>query len=122
MPLYCSSEIFEALRGMAFPATKEDLLDYAEMNDASEAVVVSLDQLADGAIYRDITEVCENARIECSNQIIDVLADASFPATREDLLRHAQRRGASDSVMYALSALPSGYTFDAAEEMCKFVL
>ena len=122
MPLYCSRDVFEALDGIHFPATKEDLIEYAEMNDASEAALISLDQLDDGAIYRDISEVCDNARIQCNSEVIQVLADAPFPATREQLIRFAQRNGANESVMFALSALTSGYTFDSVEGMCELVL
>ena len=122
MPLYCSRDVFQALEGIAFPATKEDLLEYAETNDAPEAVVISLDQLDDNAIYRDISEVCENARIACNRAVIVVLTDAPFPATREALLRFAERNGAGDLVMFALRALPSAYTFTDAREMCDLIL
>lgn len=122
MPYYCSRDVFEALEGISFPATKDDLIEYAEMNDASEAVIVSLDQLDDHGIYRDISEVCDNARVQCGIDVMQVLESAPFPATREELLRFAQRHGADGSVMFALSALPSGFTFTSSEEMCGLIL
>lgn len=122
MPYYCSRDVFEALDGMSFPATKEDLIEYAEMNDASEAVIVSLDQLEADGIYRDISDVCDNARIQCGIDVMQVLESAQFPATREELLRFAQRHGADESVMFALSALPSGFTFATSDEMCQLIL
>jgi len=122
MVLYCSREIFEAVNGVRFPATKEDLLEYAEAKDAREAVIVTLDKLEETRIYRDISAVCENARIECSREVVRALADVRFPANREGLLEFAERHGAPASVTHALTALPSGYTFEDIEEMCRFIL
>lgn len=122
MVLYCSREIFEALTGMALPATKADLLARAMAKDAPEAVIVTLDKLDETRTYRAISEVCENARIKCSYEVVQALTDAAFPANRERLLEHAQRRGAPVSAIHALSALPSGYTFENIEEICEFVL
>ena len=79
MPLYCSLEVFEALAGAAFPATRRELLDYAKRRDAPEAVVVILNQLPDAA-FRDISDVCHNAGIVCSVEAAQALAGAAFPA------------------------------------------
>ena len=53
MALFCSTEIFEALDGMNFPATKEDILDFAQFKDAREAVVVVLNTLDDSMIFHE---------------------------------------------------------------------
>ncbi len=122
MVLYCSREIFEALNGMALPAAKADLLAYAMAKDAPEAVIVTLDKLDETRTYRAISEVCENARIECSYEVVQALTDAPFPADRERLLEHARHSGAPASAIHALSALPSGYTFENTEEVCELAL
>lgn len=122
MPLFCSREVFEALDGVRFPATKEDLLDLAELKDASEAVIVVLNGLRDDLVYRDISEVCEYVRVACNYETVRTLSHAPFPARREDLIRWAISCGVPASVMHALEALPSGYTFANLDEMCEFIL
>lgn len=122
MALYCSREIFQALDGMHFPATKEDLLDYAEFKDAREAVVVVLNELNEGAIFHDVSEVCENARIACNLQVVRVLQQAPFPAKREDLIGFAVNENAPDSVKSALERLPSEYTFGSLDDVCDYIL
>lgn len=122
MALFCSTEIFEALDGMKFPATKEDILEFAQFKDAREAVVVVLNNLDDQMIFHDVGEVCENARTACNLQVIQALAGVSFPAEREDLIRWVGRSSASKAVVYALETLPSGYTYRSLDEVCEYVL
>ena len=122
MALFCSTEIFEALDGMKFPATKEDILEYAQFKDAREAVIVVLNNLDDRMIFHDVSEVCENARTACNLQVIQALQGVSFPAEREDLVRWVERTNVPSSVIYALEALPSGYTYRSLDEVCEYVL
>ncbi|HEY3298868.1 MAG TPA: DUF2795 domain-containing protein [Armatimonadota bacterium] len=121
MALYCSRDIFAALDGMHFPATKEDILDAAELKDAQEAVVVALNQLNDKAIYNDMEEVCENVRIMCNVQILHVMARAPFPARREQLMEFAKTENAPQYVIDAVAALPGDYTFNNVDAMCDYV-
>ena len=121
MALYCSREIFEALDGVRFPARKDDLLDLAKLKDASEAVIVVLNELED-RIYHEISEVWENARVVCNHEVVRTLCHAPFPAKREDLIKWASRYDVPPSVIHALEALPSGYTFENLDEMCEYVL
>jgi len=122
MALYCSREIFQALDGVELPATKDDLLDYAELKDAREAVVVVLNELPDDVIFRDISEVCENARMACNGLAVRHLRLAPFPATREELLEFADRTDVPASVKDAVETLPSGYTFEDLDEVCRYIL
>ena len=122
MALFCSTEIFEALDGMKFPATKEDILEYAQFKDAREAVIVVLNNLDDRMIFHDVSEVCENARTDCNLQVVRALSGVSFPAQREDLVRWAERTNAPRTVIYALEALPTGYTYRSLDEVCEYVL
>ena len=122
MALYCSREIMNAIEGLPFPATKDDLIDYAELKDAREAVVVALNGLDDSRIYRDISEVCENVWLSYSHELVSVLLRAPFPAKREDLLEFVDRQGASAAVRDAILVLPSGDTFSDPDEICSYVL
>jgi len=122
MTLFCSTEIFEALDGINFPATKDDVLDFVQLKDAREAVVVVLNNLDDNKVFQDVSEVCENARTACNLQVMQALSGASFPAKRDDLLRRANQMAASPAVMQALEALPSTYTYRSRDEVCEYVL
>lgn len=122
MALYCTKQIFEALDGLHFPATKDDILDLAELKDASEAVIVVLNGLREDVIYRDMSEICENARITCGHNLVTWMEAAPFPAKRGGLMEFANRVGAPVSVKDALFALPDGYTFGSLDEMCEYVL
>lgn len=122
MSLFCTQELFEALEGVQFPATKDDLLDYAEMKDAPEAVVVTLNGLRDDILYNSITAVCENARVACTYEIVKTLRDVQFPASREELIDCAQEQDAPSSTIHALEALPSKYSFGSLDEVCEYIL
>jgi len=121
MALYCSRDIFAALDGLGFPATKEELIEFAERKDAMEAVVVVLNQLKDDVIYQDVSEVCENARIACNYEVMKVMAQATFPAKRDGLLAFADRQNASAPVKEAIAALPSEYTFNSLDDICEHI-
>lgn len=122
MALYCSREVFQALDGIRFPATRDDLLDYAELKDAREAVLVALNELPDDAIFHDISEVCRNARMACNMSAIRALQLAPFPCTREQLIEYAARTGAPLTVREALETLPSNYTFEHLDDVCGYIL
>lgn len=122
MVLYCSRELFAALDGVRFPATKEDLLEFAEMKDAPESVLMVLESLDDKQVYQDISEVCENAKTACTFEVVRALSHAPFPARREELLEYIDRINAPSSVRNAVLALPPNYTFHDLDEMCTFIL
>ncbi|MGB9588401.1 MAG: DUF2795 domain-containing protein [Armatimonadota bacterium] len=122
MALYCSRELFDALDGMRFPATKEDLIEFAEMKDAPESVLIILESLDDKEIYHGISDVCENAKTVCTFAVVKALSHAPFPARREDLLEYIDRINAPPSVRNAVFALPPNYTFHDLDEMCAFIL
>lgn len=122
MALFCSRDLFAALNGIDFPATKDDLRNYAETKDAPEAVVVMLNQLGDKSVFHDIGEVCENARIACNLEVMHALRDATFPATRDDVILLAKARQVSPAALHALEALPRSYTFQNLDEMCEYIL
>jgi len=122
LALYCSTDVMAALDGVAFPATKHDLIEYAEMNDASEAVLVVLNSLDEDNSIDDVGEVCRNAQITCRHDIAGILIGAPFPATKDGLVSYANEIGASSLVRGALESLPSGYTYRTIDEVCEYVL
>jgi hypothetical protein len=122
MGLYCSRDMFAALDGIHFPATKEDILDFAELKDAQEAVVVALNELKDDAVYNDIEEVCENVRIACNLEIMQIMARAPFPAKREQLVDFVKRQDCQKYVVEAVEALPGEYTFENVDAACEYII
>jgi O6-methylguanine-DNA--protein-cysteine methyltransferase len=48
------------------------------------------------------------------------LNDLDYPAAKEDVVRHAESRGASDDVLRALRALPLG-EYASREELARSV-
>ncbi|MDO8683006.1 MAG: DUF2795 domain-containing protein [Armatimonadota bacterium] len=121
MPLYCSMEILNGLAGAAFPATKQELLEYAKQHDAPEAAVVVLNQLED-AIFQDVGDVCHNAGIVCSIETAEALAEADFPATKTELIKAAMSHKAPEHVIFALKALPEGLPFGSLEDVCMEIM
>ena len=57
--IVCDLEITDALSEMYFPATKDDILDYARMRNFSEFVVRSLEDLPDGYTFKSISDICK---------------------------------------------------------------
>ncbi len=48
-------------------------------------------------------------------EVFEPLADLDYPASKEDVVRHAEGNGASDEVLRALRALPLGDYASRAE-------
>jgi len=121
MALYCAREAFEALEGMSFPATKEQIISYALGHGAQESVVIAFNQLADNVVFLDIGAICENVSIACSLDVYQALEGAAFPASREELLSYARSRDATPVAMAALAELPEGHTYGSIAEVCGSV-
>lgn len=121
MPLYCSLEILQGLAGARFPASKDELLEYAKQHDAPEAAVVMLNQL-ENVTFQDVGDVCHNAGIACSLETAKVLAGTVFPASREQLIADARSKDASEAFLLALLALPEGLPFGSVEDVCNEVM
>ncbi len=122
MALYCSREIFEALEGLQFPATKAQIMAYVTERDAPEAVLISLNSLPDGVEFKDIGAVCDNVSIVCSLDVYRVLEGIRFPATKPELLAYAVNRNAPESVLSALRALAPRHRYLSIGEVCSNVL
>jgi len=121
MALFCSREIFAALEGLTFPATKREILSFAEQKDAPESVVVMLNQLKDDMTFYDVGEVCDNARVACNFQVMRLISHANFPAKREALMDYAKSQGAPQYALDAIAALPSEHTFSSVDDACEYI-
>lgn len=122
MGLYCSREIFEALEGLDFPATKAQIIAYVTERDAPEAVLISLNSLPEGVEFKDIGAVCDNVSIMCSLDVYRALEGIRFPATKPELLAYAVNRNAPESVLSALRALAPRHRYMSISEVCSNVL
>ena len=49
------------------------------------------------------------------DEVFEPLNDLDYPASKEDVVRHAEQRGASEDVLRALRALPLGDYASRAE-------
>lgn len=122
MALFCGRDIFRALDGLRFPATKEEILDYASGRDALESSIVALNQLQENVIYKDLGAICENVKVVCSLEIYGLLQELKFPAKKEKILAFAKEKKASEAAVTILKSLPEGYTFRDVGEICSSVL
>jgi hypothetical protein len=122
MTLYCSREIFQALDGLAFPASKEQIISHATERDAPEAVLISLNSLPDGISFDSPATMCDNVSIVCSLDVYRALEGIRFPATKAELLAYAVNRNAPESALSALRALPSRHKYLSIGEVCSNVL
>lgn len=122
MALYCSREIFEALEGLKFPATKAQIIAHVTQRDAPEAVLISLNSLTDGVEFNDIGAVCDNVSIVCSLDVYRALEGIRFPATKPELLAYAVNRNAPETVLAALRALAPRHRYLSIGEVCSNVL
>ena len=57
--IVCDLEIKDALSEMEYPASKNDILDYARFRNFSEFVVKSLEELPDDYTFNDISDICK---------------------------------------------------------------
>jgi hypothetical protein len=121
MALYCNTAIIQSLRGLSFPAGKADILHVAGTSDAPEAVVVALNQLSDQVIFLNMDGVCENISLNCSVEVYRTLATLVFPASGQEIVDFAKRKGASDMARSALGELARAYVFGSVEEVCRNV-
>lgn len=119
MVLFCSSELFDALDGLQFPADKQTMIDYADSKNTLEAVNVALNELQEGVLYNDIGSVCENAKIACDLEIYRALEGLDFPAGKEKIIPYAKSRNASPAAIMALEKLTEHYEFRSVSEICE---
>jgi len=121
MALYCVGDVVKALKGINFPATKSQVLSYAEGQEALEAVIVALNQLEDSVMFTNLASVCRNVSISCSLDTYRALEGIRFPADRAALLAYAKGRSAPEVVIHALEELPPGYQYESIDAICGMV-
>ncbi len=121
MALYCVGDVIRALKGMPFPATKSQILSYAQGQEALEAVIVALNQLENQVQFTNLASVCRNVAISCSLDTYRALEGLRFPADREMILAYARGKNAPEVVLHALEELPPGHHYGSIDEICGTV-
>jgi hypothetical protein len=107
------------LQGMRFPASKDQLLEYAEGRDAPEASIVALNELPSNVLYVDLDSVCENVGIVCSLELYRKLEGMRFPASKDEIIAYAARRGVTHLSMNALEELNPDAEYHSVHEICS---
>lgn len=121
MALYCVGDVVRALQGIPFPATKNQILSYAQGREALEAVIVALNRLEDNVLFTTMASVCRNVSISCSLDTYRALEGMAFPADRGRILAYARGKKAPTAVLQALEELPPGYPYGSIDEICGTV-
>lgn len=119
MPIFCNTEIIEALRNIRFPKSKDEILHHiSEKNNVSEASGIALNKL-ENKIYYSNDEICENIKIVCDLEIRNALQEMNFPATKNDILDYVRFRNFSEFVLNSIEDLPEEYNFEGIADICK---
>jgi hypothetical protein len=119
MPIYCNRELMSGLDGAMFPASKEQLLRYAEGRDVPEASIVALNELPDGVLFVDAGSVCSNVGVVCSLEVYRKLAGFQFPGKKDALVRFAEKNGASRLALNSLEELDASHNYQGIREVCS---
>ena len=122
MALYCRTEVFRALHGLKFPATRSEVLSYAAGRDISEGALVLLNHLEEGRVYNAISDVCENAASKCSLDMERALKGLSLPVTKSQVLSCVAGCPTTEAVLRALRELPEHTSFTSVADICAAVL
>ncbi|WP_424355547.1 DUF2795 domain-containing protein [Methanobacterium sp. MBAC-LM] len=115
-----TSEIEKSLKGMNFPANRQDLVQQAKKNNASRDVVKAIQNLPEDR-FNSPTDVAkawgEERRGEhterssgtrrggITSEIEKSLKGINFPASRQDLVQQAKKNNASRDVVKAIQNL-----------------
>ncbi|MCL6087415.1 MAG: DUF2795 domain-containing protein [Actinobacteria bacterium] len=119
MKIYCSREIFSALKNIKFPKTKKEILGIAQFNDdISEASIISLNKIED-KIYYSIDEICENIKIVCDLELRNALKNIKFPATKSEIMKGLKNKDCPDSVIETIDELPENFVYNGISDICK---
>ena len=116
-----TSEIEKSLKGISFPASKQDLVQQAKSNHASRDVINAIKNLPEDR-FNSPTDVAkawgEERRGEhtehsagtrrggITSEIEKSLKGISVPANKQDLVQQAKKNNASQNVVHAIEKLP----------------
>ena len=77
--IVCSLDVYRALEGIRFPATKAELLAYAVGRDSPESALAALRALPPRHKYMSISEVCSNVLLVEGEEVLSsVTVDAVY--------------------------------------------
>ncbi len=116
-----TSEIEKSLKGINFPADKQDLVQQAKSNLASRDVINAIKNLPEDK-FNSPTDVAKawgeerrggstasdsgTRRGGITSEIEKSLKGINFPADKQDLVQQAKKNNASQNVMHAIKNLP----------------
>ncbi|MEL7669529.1 DUF2795 domain-containing protein [Methanobacterium sp.] len=116
-----TSEIEKSLKGISFPANKQDLVQQAKSNHASREVIKDIQNLPEDRFNSPIdiakawgeekrgeqtTRSVGTRRGGITSEIEKSLKGISFPANKQDLVQQAKKNNASQNVLQAIENLP----------------
>ncbi|HEX6780258.1 MAG TPA: DUF2795 domain-containing protein [Ktedonobacterales bacterium] len=101
------------LRGVDYPATKEQLLAQARQNNAPPNMMARLEELEEHYQFLNVSDVMLGYAYH------RYLRGLRFPATQEQVLEHARQNNAPAKLLTRLEALEAGATFASLEEVLR---
>jgi|GEM_PF-632002 len=113
-----TAEIEKALKGMNYPASKQNLVQQAKSNHASRDVINAIQDLPENR-FNSPTDVAKawgeerrgtqhggTRRGGLTTEIEKSLKGINFPANKQELLQQAKKNKASQNVVNAIEKLP----------------
>jgi hypothetical protein len=107
----------EALKGIKFPADKDGIVEYAQQNDADEAVIRVLEALPDddynssADLAKGFSAAVGGLRVAeghaSASEVTSALKGIHFPCSKEDLKKQAVENGADDEVLRTIDRIPT---------------
>lgn len=113
-----TTEIEKSLKGINFPASKQELVKQAKSNHAGRNVINAIQNLPENR-FNSPTDVAKawgqerrgiqrggTRRGGMTTEIEKSLKGINFPASKQDLMQQAKMNNASQDVMQAIENLP----------------
>lgn len=69
-------------------------------------------------IYCSLDEICDNIKIVCSLELINVLKKMKFPITKNDIIKYLREKNYSNSVIDAVEDLSEEVVYKSISDIC----
>jgi len=110
--MYWTLELASKLEDAPWPATKDELIDYAIRSGAPLEVIENLQEI------EDIGEIYESIEMYWTLELASKLEDAPWPATKDELIDYAIRSGAPLEVIENLQEIEDeGEIYESIEDI-----